>query len=326
MDLQQLIALQKASGGQNTITPENAGRIMGLAAQQEANRQLSMDAGRLAVEERKRLQEMQQGMTPGQISGSTIVAPSGARFVTDAKGNVVGMNAPGQIPGAMPIGNETQADAQKAFNRGEGTAAERELFSNSFSGTKGDMGLLRRTFINEMQRRAPTRAVPVPEEVPAQPTAQAPVSRESFIPSIRSIYDRSGFGPRASSENIPFDGKLGAEKTDLENLYASAGVAPQEQMTEDKSRADLYKKMQEDMKVLQSGEIIYGGGGGEDMPYARPISPQERTKIAKRIQDYKEQIRSSGKKSSEIAAKTAVPKDAMARYQAILDSLARASK
>jgi len=317
MDLQQLIALQKASGGQNTITPENAGRIMGLAAQQEANRQLSMDAGKLAVEERKRLQEMQQGMTPGQISGSTIVAPSGARFVTDAKGNVVGMNAPGQIPGAMPIGNETQADAQKAFNRGEGTAAERELFSNSFSGTKGDMGLLRRTFINEMQKQAPAQAAVAQADAP-------PVTKEQFIPNIRSIYDRSGFGARAPEAPAPSAAEMEQMQTEkdlLEQRFASSGAASPEQQTEDTSRADMYRKLKELEGYLKSGSFSVAGGEA-----GLAISPSARIKMENEVSDLRENIARSGKKSSGIAAKTAVPKDAMARYQAILDSLARVRK
>jgi hypothetical protein len=312
MDLQQLIALQKASGGQNTITPENAGRIMGLAAQQEANRQLSMDAGKLAVEERKRLQEMQQGMTPGQISGSTIVAPSGARFVTDAKGNVVGMNAPGQIPGAMPIGNETQADAQKAFNRGEGTAAERELFSNSFSGTKGDMGLLRRTFINEMQSRAPTRAVPVPEEAPAQPTAQPPTVTPVAPPSP----------PNAAEVQ-----RMQAEQRDLENRYASSGLGTPQELEESGNRAALYKQIQDIDRELNSGvQRINTNPYGFAAPQISSISPKQREAMSKQKDLLREKIRESSKKESEMAKSRQVPKDAMARYQAILDSLARVRK
>ncbi len=190
MDLQQLIALQKASGGQNTITPENAGRIMGLAAQQEANRQLSMDAGKLAVQEAmnrqiasgERAAPNEQGevdkygryVSPLQRQGRVITAPSGAKFVTDAQGNIVGTNA------AIGIGAGSMGD-RAAINRGEITAQERQLLNPA----------IQEAFQLEMQKRAPVQAMA------AAPTAVPPITREQFIPSVRPIYDKSGFGARA---------------------------------------------------------------------------------------------------------------------------------
>lgn len=317
MDLQQLIALQKASGGQNTITPENAGRIMGLAAQQEANRQLSMDAGKLAVEERKRLQEMQQGMTPGQISGSTIVAPSGARFVTDAKGNVVGMNAPVTPLGPKPYAGESMQEARQAFNQGNATQAERDAFRANMFGDARSPGLVQKTFIQEMQKQAPAQAAVAQAEAP-------PVTREQLIPNIRSIYDRSGFGARAPEAPAPSAAEMEQMQTEkdlLEQRFASSGAASPEQQTEDTSRADMYRKLKELEGYLKSGSFSVAGG---DTGLAIP--PAARIKMENEVSDLRENIARSGKKSSGIAAKTAVPKDAMARYQAILDSLARARK
>ena len=159
MNLQQLIALQKASGGQNVITPDNAGRIMGLAAQQEANRQLSVDAGRLAVEERKRLQQLEAGQTPGVVT-----APSGAKFVTDAQGNVVGTNAPIGV-GAGGIGDRA------AINRGEATAQERALIGPA----------IREAFQLEMQKRAPAPAPAPIAEAPAKQPPMTPAQSTAFL-------------------------------------------------------------------------------------------------------------------------------------------------
>lgn len=170
---ESMVAAQMASGGQNVITPQNVNRIMSLAAQQEAQRRMAMASGRQAVEERKNLQQMQAGMTPGEIAGTTLVAPSGARFVTDAQGNVVGMNAPGTIPGPMALPGETEADAKRAFNRGEGTADERELFSKNFSGTGRDYGILRKTFVEEMGRAAPKPQAQTPTETQKTPFTDA---------------------------------------------------------------------------------------------------------------------------------------------------------
>ncbi len=261
MDLQQLIALQKASGGQNTITPENAGRIMGLAAQAEANRQLSMDAGKLAVEERKRLQEMQQGMTPGQISGSTIVAPSGARFVTDAKGNVVGMNAPVTPLGPKPYAGESMQEARQAFNQGNATQAERDAFRANMFGDARSPGLVQKTFIQEMQKQAPAQAAvaqteaPAQPEAPTQPVAQSalPVTREQFVPSIRSIYDGSGYGVMAPKMPPPLTPEeLLRKATELEQ-----GTATEEQKqimkevaAKRREEMDVANKLQE---ALQTG-------------------------------------------------------------------------
>ena len=261
MDLQQLIALQKASGGQNTITPENAGRIMGLAAQAEANRQLSMDAGRLAVEERKRLQEMQQGMTPGQISGSTIVAPSGARFVTDAKGNVVGMNAPVTPLGPKPYAGESMQEARQAFNQGNATQAERDAFRANMFGDARSPGLVQKTFIQEMQKQAPAQAAVVQAEAPAQPEAPTqpvaqsvlPITREQFVPSIRSIYDGSGYGVMAPKMPPPLTPEeLLRKATELEQ-----GTATEEQKqimkevaAKRREEMDVANKLQE---ALQTG-------------------------------------------------------------------------
>lgn len=169
MTFQELLAAQVASGGQNVITPDNAGRILGLAAQQEANRRLALAEGQQAVQERKNLQAMQAGETPGVVA-----APSGAKFVYDAQGNIVGTNA--------PIGIGTAQD-KREINRGQATAQERTLLGPA----------IREAFMLEMQKPTPKQPAKVEEKVsvqetplPVQPSPQVsatsmPTKREAAI-------------------------------------------------------------------------------------------------------------------------------------------------
>lgn len=231
MTLQQLIALQKASGGQNVITPDNAGRIMGLAAQQEANRQLSVDAGRLAVEERKRLQQLEAGQTPGVVT-----APSGAKFVTDAQGNVVGTNAPIGV-GAGGIGDRA------AINRGEATAQERALIGPA----------IREAFQLEMQKRAPAPA-PI-AEAPAKQPPMTPAQSAAFLqatapfstppPAVKAV--------EAPASRPPLDYKSLLEQA----AQAEQGIATEEQnqimkevAAKRREEMDVANKLQE---ALQTG-------------------------------------------------------------------------
>lgn len=231
MNLQQLIALQKASGGQNVITPENAGRIMGLAAQQEANRQLSVDAGRLAVEERKRLQQIEAGQTPGVVT-----APSGAKFVTNAQGNVVGTNAPIGV-GAGGIGDRA------AINRGEATAQERALIGPA----------IREAFQLEMQKRAPAPA-PV-AEAPAKQPPMTPAQSTAFLQAAApfSTPPPPTKAVEAPASRPPLDYKSLLEQA----AQAEQGIATEEQnqimkevAAKRREEMDVANKLQE---ALQTG-------------------------------------------------------------------------
>ena len=144
-----MVAAQMASGGQNVITPDNLQRIMGLAAQQEAQRRLALASGQQAVAEKKAEQAL-LGTRDGTLAseGRFITAPSGARFVTDAQGNVVGSST-----AALP------AEAGKAMLRGEATMAEQAQLGPA----------IRSSFIQEMQKAAPSS----PRQA-AAPAAPAP--------------------------------------------------------------------------------------------------------------------------------------------------------
>lgn len=145
-----MVAAQMASGGQNVITPDNVGRIMSLAAQQEAQRRLALASGSQAVREKMEEQKM-LGVRDGTLAseGRVITAPSGARFVTDAQGNVVGSSM-----AALP------AAAGQAMLRGESTAGERAALGPA----------IRSSFIEEM-----SRAAPAPRKAQAAAPSAAPM-------------------------------------------------------------------------------------------------------------------------------------------------------
>jgi hypothetical protein len=236
MTLQQLIALQKASGGQNTITPENAGRIMGLAAQAEANRQLSMDAGKLAVEERKRLQQLEAGQTPGVVT-----APSGAKFVTDAQGNVVGTNAPIGV-GAGGIGDRA------AINRGEATAQERALLGPA----------IREAFQLEMQKRPPAPA-PVAKAPVGQPTT-TPAQSAAFVQATAPSLPPTA--PEAKEEAPAFRPPLEYKSLLEQASQAEQGIATEEQTqimkevaAKRREEMDVASKLQEALRTGNRAKI-----------------------------------------------------------------------
>lgn len=173
------------------------------------------------------------------------------------------------------------------------------------------MGLLRRTFINEMQSRAPTQAVPVPEEAP--PTAPTP----PVVPP-----------PANPPPNAAEIQKLQAEQRGLENMFGVNALPSQEQRGEDASRAGLYRELQKVSRELSAGvQDIPGliGPPGAINPQ-RTLTPEDLSVRQKRKAELEGKIKESGARSSKMASAKAAPKDAMARYQAILDSLARASK
>lgn len=240
MTFQELLAAQVASGGQNVITPDNAGRILGLAAQQEANRRLALAEGQQAVQERKNLQAMQAGMTPGEIAGTTVVAPSGARFVTDAQGNVVGMNAPVTPLGPKQYAGESMQEARQAFNRGESTQAERDAFRQNMFGDARSPGLIQKTFIQEMQKQAP-----------AQPSSPPPPTKKGFSEEdTQEIMQKIKSRPWEDALKKQTEQRLGGE--------VNFGYAlPSERQREMQAySADLYRARQEAMARGASAEQL----------------------------------------------------------------------
>lgn len=328
MTFQELLAAQVASGGQNVITPDNAGRILGLAAQQEANRQLSLAAGNQAVQERKNLQAMQAGMTPGEIAGTTVVAPSGARFVTDAQGNVVGMNAPVTPLGPKQYAGESMQEARQAFNRGESTQAERDAFRQNMFGDARSPGLIQKTFIQEMQKQAPKPQAP--DTTKSAPAADTSRGGQDWIPNVASTI-KPGIGVRAPVPTPEEAKKMQENKVRLENLFSASALPSGEQKTEDKSRADMYREMQKLQGELSSGsrvmqETFPGEYGGDTMDIPVQMTPQMRAEAQQRVDQLREEIAKSGKRSSGIAAKTATPKAKLEEYRALLEALARAQQ
>lgn len=152
-----MVAAQMASGGQNVITPENVNRIMSLAAQQEAQRRLALASGSQAVREKMEEQKM-LGFRDGTLAseGRAITAPSGARFVTDAQGNVVGSSG---VPTGRTVFQETE----------EGQVAGRGAGPTTTLGER-----IRSSFIEEMSRAAPAPA-PAPRQAQAAAPSAAPM-------------------------------------------------------------------------------------------------------------------------------------------------------
>lgn len=276
MNLQQLIALQKASGGQNVITPDNAGRIMGLAAQQEANRQLSMDAGRLAVEERKRLQQLEAGQTPGVVT-----TPSGARFVTDAQGNVVGTNAP------LTGGTMLQNDKGVAAGRGE-----------TPSSSLGER--IRSAFQTEMQKRAPVAPSPptqqeqnqkfiektAPFNTPPIPDSQTPaaIPNQQELAALLSLVS-------STAQNAAVEPP---RRMTEEEMLRSAEEAPQQQAREASMR-DLESLKKQRANILEQlrGRVEVSlpiSASGMTMPFSRVMQSESRAQAAAKARELEKQI------------------------------------
>jgi len=119
-----------------------------------------MDLNRQALEQRAagiRLQREALGQGP-----QTITSDRGYKVVTDAKGNIVGTNAP-----VAPVSNAVGgfADQRAAFNRGEGTVSERAALGPN----------IRRAALAELSRSAPksmTNTTQTPMGPPLQGSAQ----------------------------------------------------------------------------------------------------------------------------------------------------------
>lgn len=290
MTFQELLAAQVASGGQNVITPDNAGRILGLAAQQEANRRLALAEGQQAVQERKNLQAMQAGETPGVVT-----APSGAKFVYDKQGNIVGTNA------LIGIGDSVD---KMSINQGQATAQELALLGPA----------IRESFMLEMQKQAPKQPAKVEEKVTVQ-ESPAQIPAVSTQPAVQATT------PSKIEE-------MKKNKVRLENLLSASALPSEEQQTEDKSRASLYREMQKLQGELSSGfgPVEYADPLGGTAKTDVPMTPQMRAEAQQRVDQLREEIAKSGKRSSGISAKTATPKAKLEEYRALLEALARAQQ
>ena len=120
-----------------------------------------VDLNRQALEQRAAGIRLQREAL-GQGRPQTITSDRGYKVVTDAKGNIVGTNAP-----VAPVSNAVGgfADQRAAFNRGEGTISERAALGPN----------IRRAALAELSRSAPksmTTTTQTPMGPPLQGSAQ----------------------------------------------------------------------------------------------------------------------------------------------------------
>lgn len=218
MTFQELIALQKATGNQNVITPENAGRILGLQAQAEAGKQLAMERGAQAVEERKRLQALQaQNASPGLLE--TYDPEKGRqRFVFDKQGNVVGSSTLDKK--AAPVAGIDRELMN--LNRGLATDEEKQL--------------LRQAMRDQM-----VSAIETDKGMEAYNQAEAvKAAEEAKKQAIRSAFREAAVVPTAQKAREDLETRLDARIQDG-SPYA---VASDEQRAIDANRADMYRSLQ----------------------------------------------------------------------------------
>lgn len=218
MTFQELIALQKATGNQNVITPENAGRILGLQAQAEAGKQLAMERGAQAVEERKRLQALQaQNASPGLLE--TYDPEKGRqRFVFDKQGNVVGSSTLDKK--AAPVAGIDRELMN--LNRGLATDEEKQL--------------LRQAMRDQM-----VSAIETDKGMEAYNQAEAvKAAEEARKQAIRSAFREAAVVPTAQKAREDLETRLDARIQDG-STYA---VASDEQRAVDANRADMYRSLQ----------------------------------------------------------------------------------
>lgn len=218
MTFQELIALQKATGNQNVITPENAGRILGLQAQAEAGKQLAMERGAQAVEERKRLQALQaQNASPGLLE--TYDPEKGRqRFVFDKQGNVVGSSTLDKK--AAPVAGIDRELMN--LNRGLATDEEKQL--------------LRQAMRDQM-----VSAIETDKGMEAYNQAEAvKAAEEAKKQAIRSAFREAAVVPTAQKAREDLETRLDA-RIQEGSPYA---VASDEQRAIDANRADMYRSLQ----------------------------------------------------------------------------------
>lgn len=339
MTFQEAIALQKATGNQNVITPENYGRIMGLAAQAEAGRQLAMDRGAQAVEERKRLQALQGDgslASQGRLLETYDPQKGRQRFVFDKQGNVIGSATLDQ-PAAPVAGID-----RKSMNEGLATDREKQLLRQSLrdqmlAAVQGDKGM---KAYDEMQAAKAKQLEDLRKGEAAASQAQAeatglkaltggfapipfrqPQQGGDFLSSImgqaRAIPAPTPSSPK--EQEVPLAEELAA----LENEFSVQGLATPEQKEMGKQQADLYRRRNDLFKWLQSGQIstpYYDAetGAGET---TLPLSAAEKSKYFKELRDLEKKIPELQKKISGSQAKSATPSKELSRYMAIQAAL-----
>jgi len=341
MTFQEAIALQKATGNQNVITPENYGRIMGLAAQAEAGKQLAMDRGAQAVEERKRLQALQGDgslSSQGRLLETYDPEKGRQRFVFDKQGNVIG-SATLDKPAAPVAGIDREL---MNANRGLATDQEKQLLRQAMrdqmlAAVQGDKGM---KAYDEVQAAKAKQLEDLRKGEAAASQAQAeatglkaltggfspipfrqPQQGGDFLSYImgqaRAIPEATP--PSSAEQKVPLE----KEMADLENEFSVQGLATPEQKEMGKQQADLYRRRNDLLKWLQSGQIstpYYDAetGAGET---STPLSAADKSKYIKELRDLEKKIPELQKKISGSQAKSATPSKELSRYMAIQAAL-----
>ena len=339
MTFQEAIALQKATGNQNVITPENYGRIMGLAAQAEAGKQLAMDRGAQAVEERRRLQALQGDgslASQGRLLETYDPEKGRQRFVFDRQGNVIG-SATLDKPATPVAGID-----RKSMNEGLATDREKQLLRQAMrdqmlAAVQGDKGM---KAYDEVQAAKAKQLEDLRKGEAAASQAQAeatglkaltggfspipfrqPQQGGDFLSYImgqaRAIPEATP--PSSAEQKVPLE----KEMADLENEFSVKGLATPEQKEMGKQQADLYRRRNDLLKWLQSGQIstpYYDAetGAGET---STPLSAADKSKYIKELRDLEKKIPELQKKISGSQAKSATPSKKLSRYMAIQAAL-----
>lgn len=287
---ESMVAAQMASGGQNVITPENVNRIMSLAAQQEAQRRLGLAAGRQAVAERMNQQIMtgqraapnaqgeidMEGRDVGSLAaqGRVITAPSGARFVTDAQGNVVGSSG---VPTGRTVFQETE----------EGQVAGRGAGPTTTLGER-----IRSSFIEEMSRAAPATARA------SMPAAQAAAQAVPQVTEQVSIFDQlmQPSAVRVARDSGQMQGANATQPpaSPEEELIRAAEEAPKQQAKEASMRElESLKKQRENIltQLKERTEVsLPMSASGMTMPFSRTMQSEARAKAAAKARELEKQI------------------------------------
>lgn len=344
MTFQEAIALQKATGNQNVITPENYGRIMGLAAQAEAGKQLAMDRGAQAVEERKRLQALQGDgslASQGRLLETYDPEKGRQRFVFDKQGNVIGSATLDKT--AAPVAG-IDRELMNA-NRGLATDQEKQLLRQAMrdqmlAAVQDDKGMkaydevqaakakqledLRKGEAAASQAQAEATGLkaltggfsPIPP-VPFRQPQQGGDFLSYIMGQARAIPEATP--PSSAEQKVPLE----KEMADLENEFSVQGLATPEQKEMGKQQADLYRRRNDLLKWLQSGQIstpYYDAetGAGET---STPLSAADKSKYIKELRDLEKKIPELQKKISGSQAKSATPSKELSRYMAIQAAL-----
>jgi len=203
MTFQEAIALQKATGAQNLITPENAGRILGLQAQEEARRQLALQQGRAAIEERK----AQQAMEQGQTLETTSPERGRERFVFDAQGNVVGRSTFGTPQaqravtslGMTPTGAMTPEESQllrQSFQENLNAAVLADMARKDRASAAQTFGraeaIAEAPAVALAPTPAPASVAPAVKTAAAAPAVSAPTKNaESFLAEAAKLSEQA---------------------------------------------------------------------------------------------------------------------------------------